>query len=443
MDERVPLLKVGDVVPKIEKRFSSTPSLIGIIFVVWICCTIASGPLNSFPTLVPLLMEEKVFEGENQQFYLSLIYTMSFSIASSLQFFTGVAYDTIGARGSGTLGALLCSIGMFALAIGVRFPSANFLLFFGFPWTYQMGMLNSFCLFGFVWFFPRHQTLLMGIGNSSYQASVGLAIFYVYLDQAGYELIDSFLIFGILTVIAAAIVFPLIPSQDLILYKATQVDSNFEPTPQLSIPTLIKKLYQEIMKNRLANALFFSYVCLINLLFVYFIGNLYPFLFALSGGNEEKTVEMVTYFSIIFAVTGGVGSIVLGFVCDRIGLRYFLGLSNLVMVGFICCIFRDSVVLEYLSLVLISVMSCIIALLGPRWSIYYTTPQYFGSFYGMQNSISGLFQFFMVWMIPKVTQFYTDGVYVYWVPFSVIFGFAITIGISLNLYLYFHPPKET
>ena len=59
----------------------------------------------------------------------------------------------------------------------------------------------------------------------------------------------------------------------------------------------------------------------------------------------------------------------------------------------------------------------------------------------MQSSISGLFQLVMVWLIPEVTQLYTTGsILFFYIPYSIIFGLAISFGIFLNIFLIFRPP---
>lgn len=123
--------------------------------IVYICCAICSGPLTSFPTLVPLLIDSGVFSGPEQYHQLTLMYTLAVSIAAGLFFFIGVAYDWLGAQICGVVGAIFVSLGFFGMAAALKWQFLNGLLYLAFPWTFISGVLNSFSVFGFVWFFPR------------------------------------------------------------------------------------------------------------------------------------------------------------------------------------------------------------------------------------------------------------------------------------------------
>jgi hypothetical protein len=136
------------------------------VAVVYICCAISSGPLISFPTMVtdmslhrfdqlkvPLLIKAGVFGGSEE--HLTLMYTLAIGTAAALFFFTGFAYDWLGAQWCGVIGAGFVSVGFFSMAAGIKWQSFNNVLYFAFPWTYVFGVFNSFSVFGFVWFFPK------------------------------------------------------------------------------------------------------------------------------------------------------------------------------------------------------------------------------------------------------------------------------------------------
>eukprot|EP01119_Soliformovum_irregulare_P021311 TRINITY_DN7070_c2_g1_i3.p1 TRINITY_DN7070_c2_g1~~TRINITY_DN7070_c2_g1_i3.p1 ORF type:complete len:404 (-),score=72.65 TRINITY_DN7070_c2_g1_i3:157-1368(-) len=356
------------------------------ITIVYLCCVFASGPLITFPTLVPLLMDEHVFEGESQQRLLTLSYSISMGTSYGLFFFTGMVFDWIGAKWSGVIGAVLTCIGFVGFALGVWFQGANYVLFLALPWSFEFGVLNSFSMYGFLWFLPQYQSLLSGLSNSSFQVAGGLSLLFVYLAQHNVTLVQSLFACALLCILAAFLIGIFVPSKHETMQaacRATGLKIDIDPPP---MKQQLRNLKYQMSKHRLVNFLFIGWASSVNILLVLIIGNLYPFLILLTN-DAQMTDALVNAYAPIFALGGAVLSVMMGFACDKFGIRAFLAVTNLLTVTLFVSMFLNMEATLYLFLTMIAAVYSAVALMTPRFSILYSTPPLFGSYYGIQVEI--------------------------------------------------------
>jgi len=165
----------------------------GQLFVLWVCCSLASGILPGQSRFVKMFAESGVLSSacSHPEFRHCPDQTMALEAAfvvgrlTAYSFFVpiGLLYDRWGARVVGTLGAVLCALGLLLVSSSVfgaasGHDATTAYVFFAGVLVCDFGsMLNSFSLVGLVWQFPGKQTTVIGLIYATYQSSAFLPLF--------------------------------------------------------------------------------------------------------------------------------------------------------------------------------------------------------------------------------------------------------------------------
>lgn len=120
---------------------------------------LAAGPVNSWPTLEPLLEGAGLFaESTSQQSNLSSVYAVATACGYFSTLFSGLLYDRLGGCAVACVGALIASVGLLLMAVASYLPSQlSVLMYVGYPIATVGGLLNSYGIFVFMWVFPERQ----------------------------------------------------------------------------------------------------------------------------------------------------------------------------------------------------------------------------------------------------------------------------------------------
>ena len=96
------------------------------------CMAVAGGPVAAWPTLVPLLIERGVFDGNEASFDAAFSLSMVCLLMTSLP--AGLLYDRAGPRACGVGGSVLAAGGLAVMALAAARPATcSALLYLGYP----------------------------------------------------------------------------------------------------------------------------------------------------------------------------------------------------------------------------------------------------------------------------------------------------------------------
>ena len=188
-------------------------------------CALASGPVAAWPTLEPLLEEEGVFRGARQQASFDAVYSLAMVAMLSSSLPSGLLFDKGGGRFCGVLGAAAAAVGLFLMAMAAWWPAEwDWLLYFAYPLATGGGMLNSYCMYSFIWLLPESASLVTGIAGGIAALSDMAALVAVWLHDV-YDLRVSFFFFALaaLSVASALACSFLVPSLDFCMACATEM----------------------------------------------------------------------------------------------------------------------------------------------------------------------------------------------------------------------------
>ena len=204
----VPLLLPPDTPWMYSTRSRTWRSMLVVIS----ASALASGPVASWPTLEPLVREAGVFknaEDPKTNFDICYAVSMCFLFASSLP--SGILMDKCGGRACGVVGALMASVGLLLMGAATTFPAQwDWLMFYGYPMATAGGMINSFCMYTFIWLLPDRANLVTGIAGGIASLSDTCALLAVWLHDI-YGVPIAWFFFGLsVLALAAAVVSQLV-----------------------------------------------------------------------------------------------------------------------------------------------------------------------------------------------------------------------------------------
>eukprot|EP01108_Squamamoeba_japonica_P004317 TRINITY_DN3423_c0_g1_i1.p1 TRINITY_DN3423_c0_g1~~TRINITY_DN3423_c0_g1_i1.p1 ORF type:complete len:472 (-),score=91.83 TRINITY_DN3423_c0_g1_i1:3-1418(-) len=304
--------------------------LIGRIGFVFVGCVLASGTLSGFPTIQPLLADAGAFAELGSRKlaldHLSSVYTVASGVSVGAFLFVGWLYDRVGPRWAGVFGAAGSALGMMLMAVSLLSPSVSWLLYVALPFTDTAGALNSMSLFGFIWHAPRHQATILGVDNSATQLTAAMAFVLVALVRIGLPLSLSFVVFALLSAIAAAISGVFAPSRDEFFTHADAALGEECPRDTRALVPAIRDACAIMRLNRRITIVFFLSQAASYFLFQYWFAYYLQFAEAVFG--EETGGALANGVSFAYAVCGAVLTPLLGRVLDHLGLFSLLRLVD-------------------------------------------------------------------------------------------------------------------
>jgi len=426
---------VGKELPRhlntITRRWAS-------LILVAVSGAFASGPFASWPTLEPLLISEGVWAGPHQTSNLSSVYSIAMGVSMISTLIAGMFYDVIGARSIGVYGALGTSICLILMAMAIKIPSLNNLLWFAYPAVNVFGMANSMDAYAWLWLLPDDQNTVSALVGAIQCLSDSFCLIAVFLHTYyGLQLPIYFLMTALFSLVAGVIALVIIPSHEdmrqiadaVIRHQDITNASNSRgygainstmPTPQVTPfdrqmtpfesnksaedrnwwDTLSKAysalydiciLYSKVHPR--ISVLFFLYQMFQYMFAVYPILEMYPLYKDLMG--RAGAVELVNIFGGTYACIGALCLLVSGRIVDRIGMSHAIGWLNVAILANSVLYMVPTIPAEVAAQVVLAVISNIWYVFVPRFCMAYGPPELFGTLMGIDGAFLGVGQ---IWL---------------------------------------------
>jgi nitrate/nitrite transporter NarK len=241
------------------KRFQTPSKRFSRFLLVFLLCSIASGPLNSWPTIEPLLGELHVLGStfNHSSVQLNEVQTLGFSFGSLLSIPLGLAYDVFGPGLTAAGGAFTASVGTLSMALAISNTRYNWILFWAYPLATIGGSMNSMAILGWQWLMPERQNLVNSLYGASLAISDTFAIVGVLLINRNILTLQTFfLLIGMVSLFVCIVCYLVTPSKFennihymIVLNENTKYErekSNFNSIDRVSPKSRRKKHLQEI-----------------------------------------------------------------------------------------------------------------------------------------------------------------------------------------------------
>jgi len=391
------------------------------LLLVAISGAFASGPIASWPTLEPLLISEGVWAGPNQQTNLTFVFSIASGLSMVAIFGAGILYDAVGPRMVGAFGAFGVVISLIAMAIAIKIPSLNNLLWVAYPAASAFGFANSMDAWAWLWLLPDDQSTVSSVAGSIQIFSDSFCLLAVLLNHYyGLELPVYFGLTAVLSAIAGVIALVVIPSRDELLkishgvisYRASlDAASQADDAEMDTSENILESTADESpvwdafskagssVKNTLIlytkvhpgiMSLYWGYSMLLFMFLVYPVFEMYPLYRGLVG--TAKAVDLVDIFGGIYACIGAGSLLVFGRIVDKFGMAPSIAFVNIPVI--ICAYLYSvpSIPAQVAAQVLLSFMSNVWYVFAPRFVTAYGPPELFGTVFGLFAGALGLGQ---------------------------------------------------
>lgn len=444
----------------------------------------ASGPLASWPTLEPLLIIEGVWAGPDQLNKLNSVYSIAAGVGLVSFFFSGIFYDALGARVVGSFGAfgvVVCLVGM---ALAVKIPQLNDLLWVVYPAAAAFGGANSFDVYAWLWLLPEHQSFVAALAGSIQCLSDSFCLVAVFLNaRCGLQLHAYFLITACLSAVAGILAWVIVPPADEVqVISDACIRHTSGQTPDvetlrrshdygaLNSQALDNSPVESVSRSHFLNSLLKSwssvkdsYVLMtkvrpgICLLFFAFLMSTYMFcmypmteMYGLYVGllGIAKATFLVNIFGGLYAFLGSAFVLVFGQIMDAIGMVQLTGYLNIILLVNACLYSVPSTYAQVGAQVLLTSVSNIWYVTVPRFCTAYAPPELFGTINGVMCLFLGIGQVFLMqfgtWASSKVSKLVhhpgvEQAVFPYLVTIDVWCFFSELSGIALLVWWWYRP----
>ncbi|CAJ1328214.1 unnamed protein product [Effrenium voratum] len=231
---------------------------------LWVCCTLASGILPGQSLFAELFADAGVFgsmceEGRNAcNLVLTSIFGVGQTVAYGFSAPIGLFYDRWGAMIVGTVGALLCAVGLALVTLSVvgaahgsDSVTANLFVLGVFVCDFG-SMLNSFSFMGLIWHFPGKQTLVIALINATYQASALLPLaLQAAMDSYSVPLYVYLSLWTLVVLGSVYVCYVMTPSQAEYYEQAKKVLGMPLPRPpaDLKVREMVGKAWQVLRQH--------------------------------------------------------------------------------------------------------------------------------------------------------------------------------------------------
>lgn len=427
-------------------------------------CAVASGPVSAWPTILPLLISEHLFDGPQQQAQFDACYGLSMVMMLAIGLPAGWLFDRLGGRWCGVAGALIAAVGLAGMAAATRYAKggSSSLMFIAYPLCMGGGMLNTYSLYSFLWFLPEHQSFVTGVAGGVMTLSDMFALVAVWLHNAfGFSIVPFFLGLSIAAAVVAVVSALVVPEHHVTMATAAVVMSgrSVDDVTETDVANEIAKQSDrsearagicspdgpirrscEVMRRHLAaSMLIMVFSC------VYFQSLNTPTMDMLfyykTIFDTETSNDLVDVYALLYGGGGFVCSMYGGALCDKLGLARFIALiSVVVMITTLSLLVRSYTAQIMAQLSIVFGMS-LYTIVVTRFSMHYCPPELFGSFTGVLFTYIGLMMgasaaanAALVALLPKNLQ--------YSAPF-VFFGLtAAALGLHLSWWWSRNPPPN-
>lgn len=381
----------------------------------------ASGPFAAWPTLEPLLIAEGVWAGPNQSANLASVYSIATGLAMISSLISGILYDAIGPRALGALSAFAVVFCLFGMAVAIKIPSLNNLLWIAYPAANVFGYANSWDVSAWFWLLPEDQNTVAAFIGAIQCLSDSFCLVAVFLhDSYGLQLPFYFILIGFLSMIAGGLALVYIPShqemkriaQAVAIYQAAPKtpDSSYGATSdyQIHVPlpdsndpdeqSVFSKswaavkdtcnLYRKVHPG--ISCLFFVWSMTQYMFVMYPMFEMYPLYVDLVG--TMKAISLVNIFGGLYACIGAACLMVFGRIVDKLGMVLCVALLNLPTVVNAILYTVPKFNVQVAAQVLLTFLANVWYVFQPRFCLAYGPPELFGTMYGLLACLLGVGQ---------------------------------------------------
>ena len=458
----------------------------------WVSLTIyvgfsvlASGPLQSWPTLEPVLVDMGVFQGGNQKSRLAEVYSIAqgFSMASAL--FAGILFDRVGPRVICVYASLACGLLMAGLVVSISNPALNDLLYVVYPCLTVAANMQNYGVYGWLWLLPESQNTINGIAGALFALGDTLVILLVILhNYCGVTLTTSFGGCAVVCLVTAGVCHLTVPSRELhvgcahavvsaqrrermtlsgLSYgsetergqvghreEATQKRDGDQNHTQNNVTE--ENTRQEMAAVRcigfaeewtnlelvwtvmyrmyfVPNLVFLAWAVLLYIFVLYPSVEMYSYYAALLPNDATRLVDL---YAVIYGTLGAISAFGFGMLSDRLPFVDTVLYCNVSVVVFLVTLVMRSFVAQVVAQLALTLLVNVFIILACRFALQYAPPELFGTFSGLQMLLLALSQLVMTPLLPLLSDFvYQDSASKTKSVGEYRFGFTLTGILSL------------
>lgn len=434
-------------IPKKEFEEKLNFFLLLKMIIVFLCSILASGPLQAFPTLEPLLIDAKVFANNcpngilgciEQEIQLSNMYTIAVGVSLGLFCILGYIYDRTGPRFTSTLGALGVAVGMIATAVSIYFPWLNWVLYISLPVTDVFGFLNSFAFIGFIWHVPKYQVFIIGIGSASYEMSAIMGVFLKWIVRSfGVSLSLGFVILGGISCLVAVGSLLFVPSQAEYYERASyHLKKQCEP-PHESFFALSKGALKVLSHYKLENIIFLLFIIAALCYLQNYVADCFDYYQLFLG--SELADNLSTAFGFLQLILAAFAAPFTGILFDWIGFTPFVVGLLITQIIFTALIFVPNYYAAIVSIIFGFIWLSVLYNLIGKWYVHYAPPELLGLLIGASYGISGMVEFAIVLALSALLVKYSSGIGIFFYSFVITGSFSLLFTFILTLVVCIKP----
>jgi MFS family permease len=390
----------------------------------------ASGPLVSWPTLEPLLVEEGVWAGPDQQANLSSVYSIAIGASLVASLVAGTLLDAIGPRRLGVWASLATALCLLLMGIAIKEKSLNNMLWIVYPAANLLGHASRWDGYAWLWLLPEDQGTVASVVGAFECLSDSLSLVAIFLNrQYGIRLPYYFFLMAILTAcVTAAAAMILVPSQEEVkrIAKTTsrmRAPSNYgsmtspdaqqveaEDSEASGFSNALEKSWSTIVASctlygKVHPGIFSLWVCY-GLSEVMFFAtallHMYPLYLGLVG--NAKATSLVNTFGALYAFVGAACCLLFGKLVDSIGFVESVAFVNVPTLVNCFLYWVPTVAAQIVAQVFLAFLANVWSVLIPRFCIGYGPPELFGTMAGILYLIAGIGEVALTWISSAVWQ---------------------------------------
>eukprot|EP00756_Hemistasia_phaeocysticola_P063032 Hpha_TRINITY_DN6501_c0_g1::TRINITY_DN6501_c0_g1_i1::g.45912::m.45912 len=228
VSETDPLLGTPHKHISLPPHLSTTQGRWAALWATTTACALASGPVASWPTLVPLLLDAGVWAEDGDKgahANLDAVFSIAIAVQLGASLPAGWIFDRYGGRAASLGGALLASTGLLLMGLATYFPAdLAWLLWLAYPVAMLGGQINSFGVFSFLWLLPEHQNFISSMAGGTAALSDMLVLVAVGLHSCcGLFIGQFFLVLSGLSLCSGVVCYAVGPSRSTCLELAASV----------------------------------------------------------------------------------------------------------------------------------------------------------------------------------------------------------------------------
>ena len=431
-------------------------------------CAIASGPVASWPTLEPMLLDAGVWESAGDaaaHANLDAVYGASVAVQLGSSLPAGWIFDRYGGRVAALGGALLAATGLLLMGAATCFPASwSWLLWLGYPTAMLGGQINSYGLFSFLWLLPDDQNLISSMVGGATALSDMLALVAVGLNACcGLFVGHFFVLLALLSVCSGAFSFAVCPTHAVCLKLASSVlaeagtpahgeredaaddaqgSGNGDDRWCGKEIDSVRSSWVLMKRHSGANSLLIVFSILYVMAMIYPNEQMFYYYKGLFA-SKDTAVELVNVYAFMYGAAGFVCSLGGGKLCDYLGLEKFTQAAVWSVVVFAVIIPVRSVPVQVLAQVVMVVGMQLYMIIVNRFAMLYAPPELFGTFGGVQFCFVSVGTLVGMMGVSAVLDGIASASAIkYQIPYVALSIGSATVGFVLVHFWRQHPPPR-